>query len=394
MKAKWHTEQLGKIAPASSEPMPREDRETWNLSLEDIESSTGKIINRKYCMPSELLSAKCAFNESHVLYSKLRPYLNKVVLPDSPGVGTSELIPLKPDPGKIDREFLAYYLRSPIFLEFSKSNTRGANLPRIAMDELWKHQIAFPSIQEQRRIVKMIKGIFTNIDEIQSLRTESLKEAEAVFPSILSHIFDSISNSFPFESIDSITSETRYGTSRQCTTGGSGIPVLRIPNVADGTVNTNDLKYCDLTLREIKTLILQNGDILIVRTNGSPDLVGRCAVFEIDDSDFAFASYLIRIRVDSKKVRSQYLVYFLESTRGRDAIAKIRKTSAGQFNINSANIRAIRLPLPSLSKQDEFIEQMNEQKAIVSQIKHTLEEASQIDNLSRSILNKAFTGQL
>jgi type I restriction enzyme S subunit len=84
---------------------------------------------------------RCAW---HVLYSKLRPYLNKVVLPDRIGVGTSELIPMLPQADLLDRDFLAFYLRSPAFTEFANANTRGANLPRIAMKNLWKHEIAFP----------------------------------------------------------------------------------------------------------------------------------------------------------------------------------------------------------------------------------------------------------
>src|SRR4051812_4952141 len=97
--------------------MPPATAKVWNLGLEDVEPTTGRVLRRSECFVSELGSAKCAFDRRHVLYSKLRPYLNKVVVPEEAGVGTSELLPLLPDPDRLDREFLAFFLRSPDFVE-------------------------------------------------------------------------------------------------------------------------------------------------------------------------------------------------------------------------------------------------------------------------------------
>ena len=94
------------------------------------------------------------------------------------------------------------------------------------------------------------------------------------------------------------------------------------------------------------------------RLNGRFDLVGRCAVHVDSDRSFAFASYLIRLRVDPARVLSVFLMFFLASTMGRDAIAAIRRTSAGQFNINVQNLRGIRLPLPPLAIQAKVAERL------------------------------------
>lgn len=180
---------LGEVAPKRDTEMPGTSEFVWNLSLEDIEAGTGRVLRRQTCMVSDLGSAKCSFDGRHVLYSKLRPYLNKVVLPDQHGVGTSELLPLLPDPLRIDREFLAFYLRSPDFVDFAVANSRGANLPRVAMSALWAHEVPVPPLDEQRRIVRRIGECMERIDEIRTLCSRALAEARALLPSILSEVF-------------------------------------------------------------------------------------------------------------------------------------------------------------------------------------------------------------
>ena len=180
---------LDEIAPKRDAEMPGGSELVWNLSLEDIEAGTGKILCRHTCTVSDLGSAKCSFDERHVLYSKLRPYLNKVVLPTDRGVGTSELLPLFPDPLRMDREFLAFYLRSPNFVDFAVANSRGANLPRIAMSALWAHEVPVPPLDEQRRIVLRINECVERVDEIRTLCSRALAEARALLSSILSDVF-------------------------------------------------------------------------------------------------------------------------------------------------------------------------------------------------------------
>lgn len=180
---------LGEIAPKHDSEMPSPSDVVWNLSLEDIEPGTGRVIRRQTCTVNELGSAKCSFDGRHVLYSKLRPYLNKVVLPDGHGVGTSELLPLLPDPSRLDREFLAFYLRSPDFVQFAVANSRGANLPRVAMKALWTHRVPILPLETQRRIVHHINECMARIDEIHALCAQASQEADLLMSAILRKAF-------------------------------------------------------------------------------------------------------------------------------------------------------------------------------------------------------------
>jgi type I restriction enzyme, S subunit len=393
----WARLPLGEIAPAQSLPLPPPDAVVWNLSLEDVESVTGRVLAKHSSRVADLGSSKCVFDQRHVLYSKLRPYLNKVVVPDASGVGTSELIPLAPD-GRLDREFLAWYLRSPGFVEFANANTRGANLPRIAMAELWAHQIPVPpTLAEQRRIVSRIKACMERVEEIETLRVGAEQEAAAITPSLLNEVFVYAASRAPSKPIDELALETRYGTSQKCHVEPTGVPILRIPNVAAGSVNFDPLKYCELSDEELRRIQLLPGDLLFVRTNGSRDLVGRCAVFEprIAEEPVGFASYLIRVRLDPKQVLPRYLAYFLNSTQGREEINQRRRTSAGQFNINSENLRSISLPVPSVQEQARLIAMMEERDLLASQLTGELRTAApERAQMRESILRKAFAGKL
>ncbi|MEH2365755.1 type I restriction-modification system subunit M N-terminal domain-containing protein [Nostoc sp.] len=137
------------------------------------------------------------------------------------------------------------------------------------------------------------------------------------------------------------------------------------------------------------------GERIYDRTNGSPNLVGRCAVFEKQEQPFGFASYLIRVRVDQEQVNSRFLQYFLSSTQGRDQIAERRRTSAGQFNINTANLKTITFPCPPVYEQQTLVERMNEiRNASLTILEEQRSNAVNEAAIKDAILRKAFVGEL
>jgi len=266
----------------------------------------------------------------------------------------------------------------------------------VSRKKLRPFRVHVPSLDEQRRIVRRIEQAFERLDEVRKLRDEAREEAAAVFPSLLADRFQNLANGHPVATVDDVALETKYGTSRRCNRDADWTPVLRIPNVDGGVINLDDLKFCaQLSESELPTLLLQDGDLLIVRTNGSRDLVGRCAVFHDQGRPFAYASYLIRIRTNPEKVHPQFLAFFLESTMGRDAIAERRRTSAGQYNINSKNLRTIPFPCPSLDIQRDLVEEMVHQRRIVNEVMAEHSSMEQQDGaLRQAVLRKAFAGEL
>lgn len=98
-------------------------------------------------------------------------------------------------------------------------------------------------------------------------------------------------------------------------TAGNGTPVLRINNINKGVLDYTDLKHIELSASPLRGLTLVDGDILIIRTSGSRDLVGTCAVFH-GEGEYVFASYLFRLRVVAGIADPDYVAYFLNSPWG------------------------------------------------------------------------------
>ena len=132
-----------------------------------------------------MLATNFRFTTQHVLYGKLRPYLNKVLLPSFDGVCTTEILPLLPVEGKIVREYLWVYLMSKSFVDWASSSVAGANLPRLAPDVLVEFPIPVPIIATQQKFA----GIVQDHARQRLQQREAERQAELLFQSLLQQAF-------------------------------------------------------------------------------------------------------------------------------------------------------------------------------------------------------------
>lgn len=135
------------------------EESVWLLNLDMVESQTGRIINYNIVSKDEIGGSVCTFDENNVLYSKLRPYLNKAVIPDGKGYATSELVPLRPDPKIINRIYLAYLLRSNEFVEMIKEKVAGAKMPRVSMSDFREFNVPVPLLELQNQFASFVQEI-------------------------------------------------------------------------------------------------------------------------------------------------------------------------------------------------------------------------------------------
>ncbi len=143
------------------------DDSAWILDLEDIEKDTGIVLQKVRKAKRNSISTKHLFHKGQVLYSKLRPYLNKVVLADEDGYCTSEILPLDFQENIIP-QYARYYLMSPTFLQYTNKCSYGVKMPRLGTVDGKKTIITLPPLAEQKRIVKAIETIFAQLDEISN----------------------------------------------------------------------------------------------------------------------------------------------------------------------------------------------------------------------------------
>lgn len=150
---------LGDICTVSSSNALIPDNRIWLLNLDMVEQQTGNIISYNYVGNDGLNGSIIQFDTDNVLYSKLRPNLNKVVIPDRGGFATSEMLPLKPNASVLCREYLAAYLRSDSFVSWAVSKTAGAKMPRLGTKVLLNKEIPLPPLEEQRRIAARLDKV-------------------------------------------------------------------------------------------------------------------------------------------------------------------------------------------------------------------------------------------
>lgn len=188
---KWEKVRLGEVAPIIQSDFEQNKEKYWLLNLDVIEPDTGEIHEFLYVEPSEIGNSTIKFDDKNVLYSKLRPYLNKVVLPQGCGFATSEILPLRPDHGRLIRDYLCSFLRSKNFVSYISSKVSGAKMPRVMMKEFRDYLIPLPPLDEQRRIAKTLDAAA----DLLRLRKQQLAELDALVKSRFIEMFgDPVTN--------------------------------------------------------------------------------------------------------------------------------------------------------------------------------------------------------
>ena len=178
----WSTMAIKQVAPEE----PSRERQTgtvWILNLDMIESHTGKIIDKVYDEDTNLLSV-APFDEGNVLYSKLRPYLNKVVIPKGKGYATTELVPLRPNQEYLNLTFFSYLLRGDDFVTYANTISSGTKMPRMPLNDLRNFQCILPPMEEQLKFEKVAE----QADKSEFELRKSIEAIDQVIKSLINDI--------------------------------------------------------------------------------------------------------------------------------------------------------------------------------------------------------------
>jgi type I restriction enzyme S subunit len=266
--------------------------------------------------------------------------------------------------------------------EFERLAICWVNQATVRKDDLLDMQIDLPDLPVQRRIA----GMLDKADRLRRMRRYALELSGQFLPALFLRMFGDPARIWPLATLGDVARDFAYGTSVKCSYDSRLAPVLRIPNVLAGELNRADLKYGQLTETETRELRLELGDILFVRTNGNPDYVGRCAVYDLESPHW-FASYLIRMRLDPAQADAVFLRSYLHGRAGRRALRTAIRTTAGQYNVSVEGLRDVRIILPPLSEQRRFghIVSRHKRESVLR-----CEALRQAEHLFHSLLNQYF----
>ena len=365
-----------------------------------VDEVSGKIAKPEIKTLGDMRKGFTPFSEGDVLFAKITPCMQNGKsavaqgLSNGLGFGSTEFHVIRPGP-KVLPEWLWYFVRQRSVREEAQRCFRGsAGQQRVPADFLKQLKVPVPDIAEQRRVLLRVAVCMQKIDEIRELRSEGMHESKAI-ESAMFHDFLHGGSETPhwlLVRLGDLTKSSKYGISAKAGKRQVGIPMLRMGNIVDGYLDFSDIRCVELPEDQKQKYLLYPGDVLINRTN-SLELVGKAATFDRNDGDWVYASYLVRIRVDTDQVLPEYVTATINSRMGRDYVLATARRAIGMVNINAKEMAGFPISLPPLDVQRKFIDRLAEARRISQQIRSGFRVADS-DDLSDAVLRKAFTGEL
>ena len=160
-----HLEDVAEYGDTTNVDVASISPDSWLLELEDIEKDSARILCLKTKEERDINGVRHSFKTGQILYSKLRTYLNKVLIAPKDGYCTTEVVPITAGVA-IAPEYLLIVLRSPYFLDYTESCGYGVKMPRLGTNDAKKAIIPVPPIEEQRRIVKKAAELMTILSSL------------------------------------------------------------------------------------------------------------------------------------------------------------------------------------------------------------------------------------
>lgn len=331
----WKTSKIKDVAPESPSKESVDGR-VWLLNLDMIESNTGKVIEKVYEDSENALSVQ-PFDEGNVLFSKLRPYLNKVVIPDEPGLATTELVPLRPKGDILNKIFLSHLLRGDQFVNFANDIAGGTKMPRMPLSELRKFECILPPMEEQMKFV--------------AIAEQADKSKFVGFKSRFIEMFGECQRKEKLSSLCETFIDGDWIESKD--QSEDGIRLVQTGNVGYGYFKDKEDKsryISEETFNRLHCTEIFAGDILVSRL---PDPIGRACIIPEGIGRMITAVDCSIIRLKDVILPEYFISYTMTSTYS----AQINEVTTGttRRRVSRANLGNVLVPCPSLEAQRQFV---------------------------------------
>jgi type I restriction enzyme S subunit len=401
----WRRRVLHEVADTHCSPKLPAERLApgdWVLDLEDIESDSGRLLARKTAGDRGALSNKAAFRPGDVLYGKLRPYLNKVLVADQPGVCTPEIVPIRVF-ADLDPRYLQLVLTAPTFVAYATRRSYGMKMPRLGTEDLDNAEIFIPDLAEQKRIVAKVDELMALCDRLEAQLEQRDEQAgvlakaavarfqadptvenlEYLFhksfevpPAVLCNAIRSAAMSGRFcESASPWITRPLKELSTKIGSGATpsggresyvarGVPLIRSMNVHfEGFDPTGLVFLTDGQAADLANATVQPNDVLLNITGAS---IGRVTTAPVSMSGARVNQHVTIIRPTAELLPA-FLALFLASPSVQQMISDI-EVGATRQALTKGMIEQFAIPVPPLAEQQRTIAKVNELMALVDQL--------------------------
>lgn len=327
------------------------------IGMEDVESETG-IISETVLKGENSVGSSTAyrFSDKHILYGRLRPYLNKIALPSFSGRCSTELIPIRPN-DLVLREYLAFILRSEKSVSYAMNTYIGARMPRTDLRAFSDFELPLPPLTVQEEIVAEIESYQRIIDGARQV-VENYKPTIKIDPA------------WANVKLGDLCLEMRNGANVEQTDSAGKYRVTRIQTISDGTVDLEKTKWTNDEPNE--GYFMQAGDILLSHIN-SYEQLAKTAIFPDVEERVVHGINLIRCRLNQERILPEYAIIYMKSVKFISDARKFAQRAVNQASIKTSDLRQLNIPTPSIEKQAEIVEKISEEMSIVEQNKRLIE---------------------
>lgn len=365
---------LGEVCKVSPSTKNIERQGAWLLNLDMVEQQTGRVIEYKYVGEDDLNGSIIQFDTENVLYSKLRPNLNKVVLPQKDGFSTSELLPLRPDARVLNRDYLAVFLRSDSFVAWAVSKTAGAKMPRLGTKDLMSAEIPVPTIEQQKKIAEKFK----KLEHLISLRKQQLAKLDELVKARFVEMFGDCHHNPKGWQTKTVEDIAFVGSSKRVFVEElqtDGIPFYRgteVGALAEKKAIKPELFITEEHYNQLCTMSgkPQKGDLLMPSI--CPD--GRIWIVDTDAPFYFKDGRVLWIHLTSADYNSVFLLYTLKDRIMTDYDSIASGTTFAELKIFSLKkCRVFDAPIALQNEFAAFVERVDKQKQTVQQSLEKLE---------------------
>ncbi len=328
------------------------------------------------------------------VFSTVRPYLEKIAYVDGSLDGefaSTGFCVLRPGPRLLSR-YLYYFSISPPMLGQVLPHQKGVSYPAVLDKEVRATAIPVPPLDEQRQIVALLEDHLSRLDAADAYLDAPQRRVATLNDQILDNEL-AVKEAENVSLGDLLTVGLANGKS--VPTEDGGFPVLRLTALRDGRIDLAERKAGAWSATDAARFLVQRGDFLIARGNGSLRLVGRGGLVTDDPDPVAYPDTLIRARPDPATISPEFLALVWNAPATRRQIERAAKTTAGIYKINQKDVAAVQVPVPALDDQERIV------RAVTASRESMAKLASEIGRsrmrgagLRRSLLTAAFSGQL
>jgi type I restriction enzyme S subunit len=330
-----------------------------------------------------------------VLFAMIGTIGNPVEIVDEPNYAIKNVALFKVNKNQ-NSGFLKYYLNTPFVIEKMNKEAKGTTQKFVGLGYLRNFPIPIPPLPEQKRIVSILDRVFSAIEQSRNNAEQNLKNAKELFQSKLQAIFDNgklkIENGEWVEKkLKDVCEKITDGTHQTPKYFDNGFVFLSSKNVTSGKIDWNNVRYIDEKqhIEMHKRVSPKIGDILLAKngTTGVAAMVDRDVIFDIYVS-------LAHIRVKDEVI-PEFMLYFINSPIAKKQFNK-RLKGIGVPNLHLQEIREVVINFPkSKSEQKQIVQELDVLQAETKKLEEIYQKKIEdLDELKKSILQKAFSGQL